>query len=265
MKKTLRWVALGLLVLCVGSAAADIPPPDDVAAVPADAETTDSGLASRVLEPGTGSVPPGPQDGVVFSYTAWTADGKMFDSSVARKQALRASLSTLIKGLSEGLQLMVAGEKRRLWIPAALAYKGLEKKPQGMLVFDVELREIARHPETPEDVAEVPADAVLAKKGLASRVLVAGNGTRRPRASDSVVVHYSGWTTDGNLFDSSLLRGKPARFSLQQVIRGWTLGLQLMVEGEKRRFWIPEKMAYGGEKGKPQGMLIFDIELVSIE
>ena len=265
MKKTLFLMVTGLLVLSLAPAVADIPPPDDVGAVPADAEVTESGLASRVLEQGSGQETPRPQDGVVFMYTAWHPDGKLFDSSVARNQALRASLSTLVKGLSEGLQLMVVGEKRRLWIPGELAYKGMKKKPQGALVFDVELREIARHPDTPEDVAGVPPDAEMAKKGLASKLLVAGTGTRRPRASDTVVVHYSGWTTDGKLFDSSVLRGKPARFGLQQVIRGWTLGVQLMVEGEKRRFWIPEKLAYGGQRGKPQGMLVFDIELVSIE
>ena len=75
----------------------------------------------------------------------------------------------------------------------------------------------------------------------------------------------SGWTTDGMLFDSSVVRGPPTTFGLHQVIKGWTEGVQLMVAGEKRRFWIPEKLAYGGEAGKPAGMLVFDVELISIE
>jgi peptidylprolyl isomerase len=79
------------------------------------------------------------------------------------------------------------------------------------------------------------------------------------------MVHYSGWTTDGKMFDSSVLRGNPASFGLDGVISGWTEGLQLMVEGEKTRFWIPAKLAYGHEKGKPQGMLVFDIELIDIQ
>ena len=79
-----------------------------------------------------------------------------------------------------------------------------------------------------------------------------------------MTVHYSGWTTDGKLFDSSVTRGKPATFGLDQVIKGWTEGLQLMVEGEKRRFWIPEKLAYGGKAGNPAGMLVFDVELLEI-
>ncbi len=80
-----------------------------------------------------------------------------------------------------------------------------------------------------------------------------------------MTVHYTGWTTDGKMFDSSVVRGQPASFPLNQVIRGWTEGLRLMVEGEKRRLWIPEKLAYGGRAGAPQGMLVFDVELISIQ
>ena len=77
-------------------------------------------------------------------------------------------------------------------------------------------------------------------------------------------VHYSGWTTDGKLFDSSVQRGAPTSFALNQVIKGWTEGVQLMVEGEKTRFWIPEELAYKGRPGAPAGMLVFDVELLHI-
>jgi peptidylprolyl isomerase len=66
------------------------------------------------------------------------------------------------------------------------------------------------------------------------------------------------------MFDSSLSRGVPTSFSLQKVIPGWTEGVQLMTEGESRRFWIPEKLAYKGQHGFPAGMLVFDIELIEI-
>jgi peptidylprolyl isomerase len=99
--------------------------------------------------------------------------------------------------------------------------------------------------------------------GLSTKVLEAGSGARHPRATDRVVVHYTGWTPDGRMFDSSVARGKPSEFALDQVIRGWTDGVQMMVEGEKRRFWIPEELAYKG--GEPKGMLVFDIELIDVE
>src|SRR6266404_7009847 len=115
----------------------------------------------------------------------------------------------------------------------------------------------------PEDVAAPPADAERTASGLVSKVLSAGKGETHPAKTDLVIVHYTGWTTDGKMFDSSLSRGKPATFPLDKVITGWTEGVQLMVAGEKRRFWIPEELAYKGKEGRPAGMLVFDVELIS--
>ena len=117
----------------------------------------------------------------------------------------------------------------------------------------------------PADVATPPPDSVKAPSGLSTRVLQPGTGQRHPRTSDTVVVHYTGWTTDGKMFDSSVQRGQPAEFQVNGVIRGWTEGLQMMVEGEKRRLWIPEALAYQGQPGQPQGMLVFDVELIDIK
>ena len=108
-----------------------------------------------------------------------------------------------------------------------------------------------------------PKDAQKTASGLASKVLTKGTGSVHPKATDSVTVHYTGWTTDGKMFDSSVTRGAAATFPLNRVIAGWTEGLQLMVPGEKRRFWIPEPLAYGGRRD-PRGMLVFDVELLSI-
>jgi FKBP-type peptidyl-prolyl cis-trans isomerase len=122
-------------------------------------------------------------------------------------------------------------------------------------------------PAAPADVKAPPADAETTASGLASKVLQKGTGTVHPTAADKVTTHYSGWTTDGKLFDSSVVRGKPLTFSLGQVIAGWKEGIQLMVEGEKRRFWIPAKLAYGENPGggRPGGMLVFDVELISVQ
>ena len=116
----------------------------------------------------------------------------------------------------------------------------------------------------PADVDAVPADATKTASGLASKVLTPGTGTRHPRPNSEVLVHYTGWTTDGEMFDSSVARGEPIAFPLDQVIPGWTEGVQMMVEGEKRRFWIPAKLAYEGMRG-PQGTLVFDVELLKIK
>jgi len=78
-------------------------------------------------------------------------------------------------------------------------------------------------------------------------------------------VHYTGWTTDGKMFDSSVTSGRPLEMPLARVIDGWKEGLRLMVIGEKRRFWIPEALAYQGQPGAPAGTLVFDIELLDIK
>ena len=80
-----------------------------------------------------------------------------------------------------------------------------------------------------------------------------------------VTVHYTGWTTDGKMFDSSLTRGAPSTFPVDKVIPGWSEGIKLMVEGEKARFWIPERLAYQGAPGQPPGTLVFDVDLLKIQ
>lgn len=240
---------------------------EDFSTIPADAQVTASGLASRVITPGTGTTSPTAAANVIVHYTGWTTDGEEFDSSHARNEPAEFPLNRVIPGWTEGVQLMVVGEKRRFWIPAALAYEGRPDAPQGMLIFDVELLDLREPPPpipAPDDVAAAPADAHVTPSGLASKVLTKGTGTVTPTAASAVSVHYTGWTTDGVMFDSSVLRGEPTDFPLGRVIPGWTEGLQLMVVGEKRRFWIPAALAYAGQPGRPQGMLVFDVELLEI-
>jgi peptidylprolyl isomerase len=244
-----------------------IPAPADVATPPADAKKTASGLATKILTPGKGTVHPKDDDKVKVHYTGWTSDGKMFDSSIARGEPTSFGVSQVIAGWTEALKLMVVGEKRRLWIPAKIAYGETARPgyPAGQLTFEVELLEIQSPPETPKDVAAPPADAKKTASGLAYKVLKKGTGKDHPTATSRVRVHYTGWTKDGKMFDSSLTRGEPTSFGLNQVIPGWTEGVQLMVAGEKARFWIPGKIAYGDEPkrpGSPAGQLTFDIELL---
>ncbi len=101
--------------------------------------------------------------------------------------------------------------------------------------------------------------------GLQYQVLQEGSGTEKPTANAKVKVHYHGTLIDGSVFDSSVDRGEPIEFGLNQVIKGWTEGLQLMVIGEKTRFFIPSHLAYGnGSAGiiTPGSTLIFDVELL---
>ena len=108
---------------------------------------------------------------------------------------------------------------------------------------------------------------VTLPSGLQYQVLQEGNG-KKPSATDRVKCHYEGTLIDGTLFDSSIKRGQPAVFGLNQVIKGWTEGLQLMGEGAKYRFFIPSQLGYGaqqaGEMIPPHSTLIFDVELIEV-
>src|ERR1700676_452425 len=170
-----------LLLLFSAAAAAQpappatVPAPPDVARPPADAIKTATGLATKVITPGKGTDHPAKDDVVTIHYTGWKTDGTMFDSSVTKGKPSSFPVGRVIAGFSEGLQLMVPGEKRRLWIPEALAYKGA-REPKGMLVFDTRL------PHTPprarEEERAPPADAKKTPSGLAYKVLTQGVGGR---------------------------------------------------------------------------------------
>ena len=109
---------------------------------------------------------------------------------------------------------------------------------------------------------------VTLPSGLQYTVLREGNG-KKPKATDQVVCHYEGFLVDGTVFDSSYQRGEPATFALNQVITGWTEGLQLMQEGAKYRFFIPWRLGYGesgaGTLIPPYSALIFDVELKEVK
>jgi peptidylprolyl isomerase len=249
-------------VLAAQTPPAQIPAPADVAAPPANAIKAPSGLVTVVEKPGTGKDHPAKDEVVTVDFTGWTSDGKMLASTATHGKPATLPVNRVIPGLGEGIQMMVVGETRRLWIPQSLAYKGQQGKPAGTLVFDVTLLDLPTR--APADVKAPPADAKRTSSGLAYKVLTPGTGTRHPTKVDEVTVHYTGWTTDGKMFDSSVVRGQPSTFPLDHVIPGWTEGVQLMVEGETMRFWIPERLAYQG-KQPPFGTLVFDVQLIHIQ
>jgi FKBP-type peptidyl-prolyl cis-trans isomerase len=253
------------VLFCATLADAQSSPPPDLTSPPADATRSKTGLISKELSPGTSAEKPAATDIVTVHYTGWASDGRMFDSSVARGTPSTFPLDRVMAGWNECVQLMARGEKRRCWVPQELAYRGATGRPTGTVVFDIELIDLRPSPMIPPaDLKQPPADAHRAPSGLAYKVLRPGTGVRKPDAFSRVTVHYTGWTLDGKMFDTTVTRNTPATLSLQDVIRGWTEGIATMVEGERTRFWIPEAIAYKGEAGMPRGMLVFDVELLRI-
>ncbi|MBL4801263.1 MAG: FKBP-type peptidyl-prolyl cis-trans isomerase [Emcibacter sp.] len=232
--------------------------------------TTASGLKYEIITAGTGATPTA-DDSVTVHYEGTLMDGTKFDSSYDRGETISFPLNGVIKGWTEGLQLMQEGAKYKFTIPSGLAYGeqgGGSIPPNSDLIFIVELFKV-----------EVDEGKVFLKKnkeksgitttesGLQYKVLLEGNG-KSPSATDRVTVHYEGTLIDGTKFDSSYDRGEPIDFGLNQVIRGWTEGVQLMKEGSKYKFFIPSDLAYGaqGSPGAipPNAALIFTVELIRV-
>ncbi|HEY2323339.1 MAG TPA: FKBP-type peptidyl-prolyl cis-trans isomerase [Thermoanaerobaculia bacterium] len=253
-----------LALLCVAPAilpamAQTAPPaPEDLKTPP-----STEALPMKVLTPGTGSQHPTDDDFVHVRYAVWKAStGGVVDYTRTTTPAF-VQMSKLLPGMRQMFAAMTPGERRRAWISSDL---GAGKIAAGeTFVVEGELVDIVPPPTTPADVAAPPADAVTTKSGLAYKILQPGSGTAHPRRSSTVQVNYTGWTTDGHMFDTSIVHGEPAEFRLDAVIAGWTEALEMMTEGEKVRLWIPGNLAYKNEAGKPHGMLVFDVELVRIK
>jgi len=259
MRTLLAVFALAALPLF---AAKETPPaPADLTSPPADAVKGADGLVTKTLVAGSGDARLGETDIPRLRYTVWKSDGTLVQH-VPESESLLIAQEKMVPGWKAAVKQMAVGETQRSWIPASLTAGKLKEGES--FVFDTTLLGIVPYPTTPPDVAAPPADAKTTPSGLAYKVLHPGTGTQHPRGGSTVAVHYSGWTTDGKMFDSSVLRGKSATFPLMRVIAGWTEGLQLMVEGEQTRFWIPARLAYGNKPGMPQGMLVFDVELLKI-
>ena len=233
--------------------------------IPEDAVKLDNGVAYRIVDAKPEAALLDVNDIVTLSFAGWSQEtGKLFHSSMMG-EPLRAPVNAFFPGWKSVLPSVRIGETFQAWVPQELGISptgadGLA----GTLIFEVHVDDVTKLPPPPADVAAAPEDAEKTASGLASKVLKAGTGTDHPKANSVVSVNYTGWTTDGNMFDSSLMNGSPAQFPLNAVIAGWTEGLQLMVVGETRRFWIPEELAYKGNPNAPQGTLVFDVELIEI-
>ena len=217
---------------------------------------------------------PAKTDRGMVHYTGWLEDGTKFDSSVDRGEPATFLLNRVIKGWTEGVGYMRVGEKRKLRIPALLAY-GVRGRPgippNSTLIFDVELLDINPYTKVPP-MEQLPGDPVTGEKltsesGLSWYEIVIGDGPQPASSSSTVEVHYTGWLVDGTKFDSSVDRGTTIKFPLNGVIKGWTEGVGSMQVGGKRKLIIPAALGYGegGTRGIPGGAtLIFDVELFSV-
>ena len=245
------------------------PTPPDVGAPPATATTTPSGLRTLVVKPSTGRTPARGFDKVTYHYSAWDATGRMFDSSELRGRPYTTMPMREWRGLEEALTLMTIGERRRVWLPPTLSDQSLPGLPRGVLCYELELIELvaqATPPSTPTDLASVPTTAITTAGGARYVIVEPGPGDRatRPTLTDRVRVHFSGWTPDGHMFDSSVPQGTPIEAPVNKFLAGWVEVLPQMAVGDRARVWLPVALAFNDEPGRPQGPVVFELSLLAI-
>ena len=251
-------------VIAGAQSGSDAGAPSDLAEPPADAVKTASGLVTRVIQAGTGTEHPDPNDLVSVHYDGWTQHGAKFQSSHDRGQPGVFNLTTVFPVWREAIQMMVVGEKRRLWVPEHLAPPKPQDAPSGAVVFDVELLGIRSVPNPPRSFTTPPEDAETTISGAHSRRIAEGTGKSKPGASDVALMEWTGWTTNGVTFDSTVYRGRPTAFPLDKILAPFADVVREMVEGEKRQVWIPADLAAGQWPGAPKGQLVFEVELLKI-
>jgi peptidylprolyl isomerase len=245
--------------------------PEDVAPNEMPKQKTASGIEYIVIEAGEG---PGLERGmrVVFHYTGYLEDFSVFDSSYERGEPVTITLGQgmVVPGLEQGLLQLSKGDKARLWIPYHMAYgeRGRDPIPaKTNLVFDVHVTE-AERTEKPVMKPVREKDVITTASGLKIIIVEEGRGVR-PEKDQVITVHYSGFLSDGSLFDSSVQRGEPLKFVMgaKQIIPGLEEGISQLRTGTHARLIIPPELAYG-EEGKgsvpPGEVLIFDVKLLSI-
>lgn len=229
--------------------------------------TTKSGLKYRILRKSDGKKPK-KTDSVTAHYKGWLDNGNVFDSSYDRGAPLNIPLDRVIPGWTEGMQLIGEGGMIELEIPYELGYgaKGTQGiPPKSTLHFIVELM---KPPEPGKKDADAPEEFTTTKSGLKYRVLRKSDD-QKPLPTDNVTVHYKGWLDSGTVFDSSYSRGETTSFKLNQVVKGWTEGLQLIGKGGMIELEIPYELAYGAAGRPPKipakATLHFIVELFDID
>lgn len=212
-------------------------------------------------------------DILTLHYNGYLPDGKMFDSSVDRGDPIKYNMGKGLKGLDEGIKQMAKGGKARVIVPPSLAFgeqgrPGLVP-PQTNVIFDIDLIDVKQKPVvTAYNVKG--KDTVTTSSGLKYIVVAKGTGVKA-ETNKMVKVSYTGYLSDGKIFDSSVERDQPIEFPLGKgaVIPGWEEGILLMQVGDKLRLIIPSSLAYGDGGNPPvipaKATLIFDVELVDVK
>lgn len=220
-----------------------------------------SGLVTQRLVEGTGAEHPDGNDFVIVHFELWSPDGEKFQSSYDHGKPGEFPLGKIFPAWSEGIQMMVEGEKRRLWIPAELAPPNPKSGPKGAVICDMELVSFRSVPNLPKGGTTPPPGTPSTSFGVYSVTLEKGK-EEEVDTGIGAMANFTLWTQNGKMQDSTALRNRPTFFLYDRVMAPFGDILKQMAIGEKRRIWIPGNVANGQWVGSPKGMLIFELELI---
>jgi FKBP-type peptidyl-prolyl cis-trans isomerase len=243
------------------------PPPApsaaELAGPPAGAARLPSGISTRLLRAGKGTVSPRSQDWVFFFAIGRRPDGTIVQNSYATPEPSRLQLFKLIPAWQEALAGMVVGEQRRFWFPAALAPKNPSTGAQEAVVFDLELVHVARMGDAP--AALKAPDPAARQVGLGSWIQTMREGKAGPKATrqDAALLNFTVWNDLGQALSSTTVEGRPTLFPLDRVMTSFADCVEGMAVGEVRRCWI-SAARNEGFPGAPTGALIFELELLNL-
>jgi len=239
--------------------------PKSLKSPPTGAQKSKSGLAWVVLDEGKGDTGAKGFDKVDWHYRSWDPTGRLLFDTYEKGAPKHMKVSRMLAGYREAIADMKVGERRRVWIPAKLAHKKRKKVTEAdNRIVDLHLVSWFKAQPPPKDLKKPPKTAKKTESGLRIQFLKRGEGEQSALPEDQVEVRYSGWRQkNGENFDFTG-PGETSTFGASTVIKGWVETLRTMVIGDKVRVWIPAELAYKGKPSKPQGTLVFDIELVNI-
>jgi len=245
-------------------------PPVDVAEN--DYNVSDSGLKYYDFEVGDGDQPEAGQTAII-DFTMWREDGARVESTLEIGQPFPFPIGVgqMLEGLDEGVLTMNVGGKRQLVVPSELAFgeQGTDVVPPNTaLIFEVELIVVIPVPEAADQTIVDEGDYTTIESGLKYFDIVTGEGDS-PEVGQLVVVHFTGWLTDGTKFDSTIDGGLPTTFSygMGRMISGLDEGVGSMKVGGKRQLVVPPELGLGDQDIEivpPNSTLIFEVELMDI-
>jgi len=222
-----------------------------------------SGMQYKVLKVGNGKVHPKPATSCSCKYAGTLISGKQFDAGTAE-----FAPNQVIPGWTEAMQLMVQGDEWELTIPYNLAYGAQGAPPDipgySTLIFRMEILSVGDKGSAFLEENLSKPGVIALPSGLQYKVLKSGQGTDHPLVNSPCLCKYAGQLIDGTQFDAG-----ETTFAPNQVIKGWTEAMQLMVEGDEWEMYIPYELAYG-ERGRPpkipaKSCLVFQMELKKIQ